>query len=251
MRHDLRRDPVAERRDDVSAVGVVLGVGGEDDLDVERQTDRESADLDVLFLENVQEPHLDPGLEIGKLVDREDAAVGTGQEAEVHRQLVGQQMPTSCRLDRVDVAEDVGDRDVRRRELFDEAQLARQPGDRRAIAALGDQLAAVLGERLERVVVDLAARDDRNLFIEQRDELAQDAALRLPAQSQQNEIVARKDGVDELRQDRLFVAQDAGKQRRAVLQQADQVLPHLVFDGALAAGRTRPLRSLQFTEGRR
>src|SRR6266704_6447504 len=99
-------------------------------------------------------------------------------------------MPAARRLDWIDVADDVGDRDVRGRELLHEPQLAGQPGDRRAVAALRDQLAPVLGDRLEGIVVDLAARDERDLFIEQRDKLAQDTALGLTAQAEQNEVVA-------------------------------------------------------------
>ena len=60
--------------------------------------------------------------------------------------------------------------------------------------------------------------------------------------------MARQDRVDELRQDGLFVPHDARKQRRAVLEQADEVLAHFIFDGALAAGGTGPLRLLQLTE---
>src|SRR2546425_6964486 len=37
-------------------------------------------------------------------------------------------------------------------------------------------------DRRERIVVHLAPRENGNLLVEQRDELAQDAAFRLPAQ---------------------------------------------------------------------
>src|SRR5213594_401516 len=99
-------------------------------------------------------------------------------------------MPAARRLDRIDIADDVGNRYIRGRELFDEPDLARQPRDWRTVAALGNQLAAVLGDRIERIVVDLAAGDDGNLLIEQRDQLAQDPAFRLTAQTQQDEVVA-------------------------------------------------------------
>src|SRR5712664_1942819 len=84
-------------------------------------------------------------------------------------------------------------------------------------------IAPELRDRRERVVVHFAPRENRNLFVEQRDELAQDAALRLPAQAQQDEVVARQDGVHELRDDGLLVAHDTREQRRAVLEQADQI----------------------------
>ena len=169
----------------------------------------------------------------------------------MHRQLVRQQVPAAGRLDGIDVADDIRDGDVRRGELFNEPQLARQPRDRRLLAALGDQLAAVLRNRLERIIVDLAACENRDLLVEQRHELAENAALRLAAQAEQDEVVTREDRVDELGNHRLFVTHNAGKQRRAVLEQADQVFPHFVFYGALAAGRAGPLRALQLTECRR
>ncbi len=56
----------------------------------------------------------------------------------------------------------------------------------------------------------------------------------LPAQPQQNEIVARQNGVDHLRHDGVFVSQDAGKQRLPALHFADQIVSEFVFDGAVA-----------------
>src|ERR1041384_1516141 len=69
-------------------------------------------------------------------------------------------------------SQEVGDRDGRRRELLDEPQLARQPGDRRLVAPLADQLATELGDRLERIVIHLAAGDDWDFFFEQRHQAA-------------------------------------------------------------------------------
>jgi hypothetical protein len=131
----------------------------------------------------------------------------------VHRQLIGQEVPAARRLDRIDVADDIRDRDVRRGELLDEPQLARQPGDRRLVAALGDQLAPILRNRLEGIIVDLAASQDGNLLVEQRDQLAENAALCLAAQAEQDEVVARKDRVDQLGDHGLFVTHNAGEQR--------------------------------------
>ena len=52
-------------------------------------------------------------------------------------QLVGQ-VATLGDLDRVDLADEVGDRDVRRGELFRVAPIARQPVDRRGVTLLLD-----------------------------------------------------------------------------------------------------------------
>ena len=52
-------------------------------------------------------------------------------------------------------------------------------------------------------------------LVEQRRQRAQDAGLRLAAQPEKNEVVARQDGVDDLGTDGVVVADDAGKQRLA------------------------------------
>ena len=61
---------------------------------------------------------------------------------------------------------------------------------------------------------------------------AQDAAFGLPTQPQQNKIVPRKNGVDDLRYDRVIVAHNAGKNGRvAVLAQTHrEVLAQFVLD---------------------
>ena len=128
---DLRPEAVLERRDDPAARRVVLGVRRGDDVQVERQADDEAADLDVALLEDVEEADLDPLGEVGQLVDRDDAAVGARDEAVVEGQLVGE-VAALGDLDRVDLADEVGDRDVGRRQLLGVAPVARQPVDRRS-----------------------------------------------------------------------------------------------------------------------
>src|SRR5205823_7017830 len=110
--------------------------------DVEVQAHRIAFDLDVAFLHDVEQSHLDLPGEIGQLVEGEHAAVRPWQQPEMHRQLVGEEVAAPGRLDRVHVPDDVGDGDVRGRELLDVARVARQPGDRRAVAVLGHDLAA-------------------------------------------------------------------------------------------------------------
>ena len=90
VRADLRADAVLERRDDLAARRVVLGVRGEDHQHVQRQADRIALDLHVAFLQDVEQAHLDLAGEVGQLVDGEDAAVGARQQAVVHRQLVAE-----------------------------------------------------------------------------------------------------------------------------------------------------------------
>ena len=96
---------------------------------------------------------------------------------------------------------------------------------------------AAAADRSIRIVVNLAAGDEGKLGIEQRGERAENAALGLAAQSQQNEIMARENGVAELRHYRIFVADDAGEYFFAgILAEAgDEILPHFVFYPAAKA----------------
>ena len=119
VRSDLGADAILERRDDLAARGVVLGIGGEEHHHVERQPHRVALDLDVAFLQDVEQADLDLAGQVGQFVDREDAAIGARQQAEVHRQLAASCSPPLRRLDRIDVADHVGDGDVGRRELLD------------------------------------------------------------------------------------------------------------------------------------
>jgi hypothetical protein len=135
VRHDLRADAVLQRRDDLAARRVVLGVRREDEQHVQRQADRVAFDLDVAFLHDVEQADLDLAGEVRQLVDGEDAAVRARQQAVVDGQLVGQDVPAARGLDGIDVADDVGDRDVRRGQLLDEARIAR-PSDGRVVAVL-------------------------------------------------------------------------------------------------------------------
>ena len=122
-----------------------------------RQPDLVAADLHVALLEHVEQADLDALGEVGQLVDREDAAVGARDEPVVDGELVGE-VAALGDLDRVDLADQVGDRRVGRGELLAEAAVAVHPLDRRLVAALGDEHARVLRDRVVGVVVDLAAR---------------------------------------------------------------------------------------------
>src|SRR5690606_17430383 len=124
------------------------------------------------------------------------------------------------------------------------ALLAPDPRDRGVVSALLEPQARVLRDRTERVVVHLAPRDDRDPLVEQRDELAQDPALGLAAESEEDEVVAREDRVHDLRHYRLLVPEDAGEELLACALLADEVLPHLLLDAAAAVSG-----GLQGTEG--
>ena len=226
---DLGADAVLERRDDLAARGVVLRVRRKDHHQVQREPDRVALNLDVAFLQDVEEADLDLPGEVRQLVDGEDAAVGARQQPVVHRQLVGEIQPRLRRLDRIDVADHVGDRDVGRRELLDVALVAAQPRDRQRVTLLGEARAAPGADRRGRIVVNLAPGHDRDPLVEEIDHPPQDAALRLAAQPEQDEVVPREHRVDELRDHRLVVADDAGEQRLAGAQLTNQVVADLLL----------------------
>jgi hypothetical protein len=70
--------------------------------------------------------------------------------------------------------------------------------------------------------------------IEERRKGAQDAAFGLAAQAEQNEVVARKNGVHDLRHDGVVVADDAGEDAGVVVltQAGDEVFAEFVFHAA-------------------
>ncbi len=78
--------------------------------------------------------------------------------------------------------------------------------------------------------MDLRAGDDRHGVVEQVDQLAEHPGLGLAPQAQEQHVVLGEDRVLDLGDDRLFVAQDIGKQRLARLELGDQVAPHLILD---------------------
>jgi hypothetical protein len=77
--------------------------------------------------------------------------------------------------------------------------------DRCVVAALGDEVAGVRRHGCVRVVVDLAARDDRHPLVEQRHERANHAGLRLAALAEEHHVVAGEHRVGELRDDGVVV----------------------------------------------
>ena len=166
MGADLGAVAVLERRDDAAAVGVVLRIGGGDYEDVQRQTYAVAADLHVALLHDVEQPHLDALCHVREFVDAEDAPVVPGDQAVMYRQLV-REVAALGHLDRVDLADQVGDGDVRGGQLLPVAGLAVQPGQLRVVPLLINETSAARAYRVERGIVDLAARYGRYLFVQQ------------------------------------------------------------------------------------
>ncbi len=77
----------------------------------------------------------------------------------------------------------------------------------------GDEVAAVFGDGGVGVVAHLGAGDVGAGGVEQGGEGAENAGFGLAAKAEEDEVVAREDGVDELGDDGVFVADDAGEER--------------------------------------
>ncbi len=232
VRSNLRADAVFERRNNFSARGVILGVRGENEQHVEREAQGIALNLNVAFLHDVEESDLNFSREVGQFVDGENAAIGAREKTIVDGELVGEVSAAASRADGIDIADDVSHRHVGRGEFFDKAILAGHPGDRSIVAIGGDFFAARTADGPERIVVDFAACHDGHFRIEQVDEAAENAAFRLAAQPEKNEIVAREQGIDDLRDDRVFVTVHAREERLAFFDGPQQVAAELVLDGA-------------------
>ena len=84
--------------------------------------------------------------------------------------------------------------------------------------------------------MNLTPGDVRNLWIEKCRQCPQDAALGLSAQSKQNEVVPRKNRVDDLRHNRVIVANDSWKYGRVAVraQTCYKIVAKFVFHPACA-----------------
>ena len=138
-----------------------------------------------------------------------------GEEAVVHGELASELLAGTCGLDGVDVADEVGYGDIRGGELFDVSVVGGKPGDGSIVAQLRDEVAGEAGEWGVGIVAELGAADVGGLGVEQGGEGAQDAALGLTTEAEEDEVVAGEDGVDDLRDDGIVVADDAGEERGA------------------------------------
>jgi hypothetical protein len=165
----------------------------------------------------------------------------------VHGQLVRQQVTAAGGLDRVDIADEVGDGHVGCRELLHVTLLPPKPRDGGCLPAFLQQLAGVLGDRSEWIVVDLAPRDDGDPLVQETGELPQQATLGLAPEAQQDEVVPGQEGVDDLGENGVFVANDAGEQRLLRLQPLEEIAADFLPYGASPERSLRPAAVLQFS----
>jgi hypothetical protein len=229
VRAHLRAEAVLERGDDAAAVGVVLGVRAGHQQQVQRQPQRVAADLDVALLEHVQQRDLDPLGQVGQLVDAEDPPVGARHQAVVHGLRVAQRAALR-HLDRVDVADQVAHRGVRRGELLAVPVAAVLPRHRRGVAVLGDQPLALRADRGVRVLVQLGAGQHRGPLVEQAGQRADQPGLALAPLAEQHQVVTGEQRPLDLRQHRVVEAEDAGEGGLPGGEPGEQVVAHLGLD---------------------
>jgi hypothetical protein len=146
-------------------------------------------------------------------------------------ELVREQPPLGD-LHRIDVSDQVGDRGIGRRELFGVARVPVDPRDLGVVAALGHDLPRIGGDRPLRFVQDLAALDHGDPLVEQTDEGANHARLRLPPLTEEDQVVSAEQGVLQRGDHRFLVSDDAGKERRAALQLRQEIRAQLVAHGS-------------------
>src|SRR5690606_11184123 len=117
-------------------------------------------------------------------------------------------MSTLRRLDRIDIAHNVRDRHVGGGQLLNKSELPANPINPGLVAMVLDLFLTVRAERVERVVIDLRALDDRDLGVKKVGQLADDPTFCLSAEPKKNEVVLREDCIDDLGYDGFFIAQN-------------------------------------------
>ena len=133
MRFYFRSDAVLQRRDDLTASCVVFRIRREHQYDIERQADGIAFNLHVALLHDIEQAHLDFACEIRQLINRKDSAIGTRQKPVMHAQFATDRVSPFCCFDGIDIANNVGNGNVGRGELFDIAVLLRTVIDRSAV----------------------------------------------------------------------------------------------------------------------
>ena len=227
MGADLDVEAVFQRRDDAAAARVVFRIGARDDHDVEGQADLVAFDLDVLLFHQIEETHLNFLRQVGEFIDGEDAAVRARDETVVDRFLVREVAPLGD-FDRIDLADQIGDGNVGSRELFAVTRIAVDPRDRKIIAHFVELLAADAADRFVRIVVDLAALNDRYALVEKGHETPNQARFSLSAFAEKDHVMAGKNRVFNFRYDGIIIADDTGQNPLAAFKVANEVFPHFV-----------------------
>ena len=227
---DLGPVPVFQRRDDATAVRIVLRVGARYQHHVQREHDAVALYLHVALLHQVEEADLDALGEVRQLVDTEDASVGARDESIVNSQLVGQVAPLGY-PNGVDLANQVRNADVWRRQLLGVPLRAGHPAYGNVVAALGHSIFARPADGGKGVVVELAALDRWDAFVEQIGHVAYQPRLRLTPFAEENDVLSGEDRVLKLWDHGVLESHYAGEQLLALPYPGDEVLSDLLLDG--------------------
>ena len=155
-----------------------------------------------------EQTDLDALGQVGQLVDGEDAPVDPRDQPVVQGQLVGE-VAALGDLDRVDLADQVGDGGVGGGQLLAVAVGAVDPVDRGLVALLGHPDPGEARRGVVGVVVDLGAGDDGQPLVEQLDQGADEPGLGLAPLPEQDHVVPGQEGVLQLGDHRVLEAQHA------------------------------------------
>src|SRR6266516_1846583 len=107
-----------------------------------------------------------------------------------------------------------------------------QPVEWRVVAALRQQCAALVADRLKWIIVDLTSLDERQPFVQQAGEGTRQTRLGLAALAEEDDVLSGKDRVFYLGDDSLFEADNALELRLVRLELFDQVVAQLFLDGS-------------------
>src|SRR5262249_37916136 len=145
---------------------------------------RVALNLNVPFLHDVEQSDLNFPGKIGQFIDGEDAAVRTWQQAVMDAQLTADRMSSLCRLDRIDIPDDVGNGHVRCSQFFDIAFVPTPILDRCFVALFLNQIATAPAYRTEGIVVNLTTRNNGQHFIQEIGETSQNPAFGLATKAE-------------------------------------------------------------------
>jgi hypothetical protein len=133
--------------------------------------------------------------------------------------------------DRVYLTDEVCDRDIGRGQLLTVTRVAADPLEGCRVALLGDQVLRMLRDRVEGIVVHLAAENNGDLIVQQVDHRADQPRFGLTALAQEDDVLPGEDRVLELRDHGFFEAEDAGEDVLTLAHLVDKIAPHLLLDG--------------------
>src|SRR4051794_39613643 len=113
-------------------------------------------------------------------------------------QFVTDIVATPRSLDRIDVPDHVGDRNVRRGELFHISFVPAEIVYGSLFSHFSHLLPAILTQRPIRIVPDFRALDKGQIVVEQSRQKPDELCFRLSAEAEKYEIMPRKNGINYL-----------------------------------------------------